>query len=269
MGNRLFRPVLVHMSIKYSLPSGFRPERVSLHGLNILVVGADSDLGNAISEKLASCGAGLILQASKRRNVNALYDRVVAMQTDPGSEEPLIAEIDLAKAETQQLNTLADGLGKTIEALDGLVYLPAASLSLSPVALTQDSHWQQAWGQGALAPLQLTRALLPLLGKARRPSVIYQSLAAGRKGRAYWSANGAASAALENIVQTLAAEYESIRFNTLDFAKTASALRHRAYPAEASSSLRRCDDPVLLATVLYLLSETADSGEQYALPDLN
>ena len=47
-------------------------------------------------------------------------------------------------------------------------------------------------------------------------------------------------------------------------------MRHKYYPAEAKSTLRSCDDTLLLKHYLYLLSDSSSliSGHRFCLPDL-
>lgn len=247
------------------VPDEFASATKLLDGRTVLVIGANSDLGHAISRHLALQGAALILQASKKRNVSDLYDEIADI---PGAKEPLIVEIDLDKAAEADLQILATGLAENLEALGSLVYLPAPSAPLSPFLHCTGDQLQSAFNEGVVRPARLLRALLPLLEQAPKPSVVLQTLAAGRNGRPYWSANGAGAAARENLVETLTTEHSGIRFNTIDFGKTASAQRHRAYPAEARSTLRECDDPASMAMVTYLVAGEASSAMRFVVPDM-
>ena len=105
-----------------------------------------------------------------------------------------------------------------------------------------------------------------MLKKSAAPSIVFQTWAAGRQAKAYWTANGSACAARENFAGTLAAEDDDLCVSTIDFGKVSSALRHRAYPAEARSTLRECDDRVLLDSIRFLLA--SDESQQLAVPDL-
>ena len=109
------------------LPSSFDPAAVSLANRNILIAGADTDLGHAIARDLATLGASLILQTSKQRGVASLYDE---LHGSSGSE-PLIAEINLAKAGQEHVDELAAGLEASLPQLDHLIYLDTPS---SPLA---------------------------------------------------------------------------------------------------------------------------------------
>jgi len=136
-------------------------------------------------------------------------------------------------------------------------------------SLCKPDVWQSFYQTAVLQPLSLTNALLPSLQKAERPSVIFSSLSAGQTGRAYWGPVGAAFSAGRNVCETFSEEHNEIRFNTLAPGRVATAVRHKYYPAEAKSTLRECNDTLLLNHYLYLLDPvTTLTGEHLRVPDL-
>lgn len=248
------------------IPSDFDRRKVSLNGKSILISDAATDIGHSLSLSLAEQGATLLLVARKGRNLNALYDLIL----DQGGAEPLIIEMDLTQALEDQYAILLSGLEKTFSALHGLVHLSLCGAPLAPISLTTTNTWQQCHDLALVKPMILTRTLLPLLQQAGSASVVFNTLAAGREGRAYWGALGAACAGIENMSQTLAQEVDNVRFNTLDIGKVGTDLRYKFYPAEANSTLRKVNDKLVHDYFLYLLTEESKNikGKQFRIPDL-
>lgn len=90
-----------------------------------------------------------------------------------------------------------------------------------------------------MAPVLLTRALLPLLEAAPDASIVFTSSGVGRVGRAYWGAYAVSKFATEGLSQTLAEELEhtGVRVNALNPGGTRTAMRAAAYPAEDPATL--------------------------------
>ena len=254
------------MSAFSDIPADFDRSQVSLKDQSILVSDAATDIGRSVSLSLAEHGATLLLIARKGKSINTLYDQII----NQGGAEPMIIEMDLARAQEDQYMALLQGLEKSFSALHGLVHLSLSGAPLAPVSLTTTKTWQHCLDLTLLRPMMMTRTLLPLLQKADSASVVFNTLAAGRHGTAYWGALGAACAGIENLCQALAEEISEVRFNTLDIGKVNTGLRHKFYPAEARSSLRNIDDKLVQDYFLYLLSNQSDdqTGRQFRVPDL-
>jgi len=83
-------------------------------------------------------------------------------------------------------------------------------------------------------PFLLTQALLPLLRKWDKPSVLFIASGAGRRGRAGWGSYGVSKFGVEGLAQTWAEELrpEGIRVNAVNLGGTRTRMRALAYPAE-------------------------------------
>ncbi len=254
------------MSSTQLLPSNFQPYRAFFEAKNILVSGAGSEIGYSMALGLAEWGATVLLLERKERIVAPLYDEIVKR----GYPEPMVVTLDLNKAEEQHLDQLVQGLANSFSSLDGLIHMESGAAPLAPVTLSKATTWHSVYRRSLINPMLLTRALLPLLEKPENASVVFCTLAAGRKGSAYWGPVGAMGSALENLNQTLADEYQSIRFNTLDIGKVNTAIRHKYFPAEAKSTLRPHDDPEIVNYFLYLISEHSIdiTGQMFTVPDI-
>lgn len=252
------------MTFPESLPADFAPGPGLLRGRNLLLTGAHTDLGNVVAGALASHGANLFLITRKERLLADLYDRLVG----EGLPEPLLIAMDLDAAEEAQFSQLAAQLGEEVTALHGIIHMNLSAAPLAPVSLSRPQTWATCLGKMLLQPMQLTRALLPLLEQGENPAVVFQTLPCGRDGKAYWAPLGAALAGLENLCQTLGEEHPGIRFNTLDIGPTATDLRRKFYPGEARSQLKPVDDPSVTNGFLYLACGVAEgqSGQAFQIP---
>ncbi len=251
------------MVIPEPLPADFIPEPSLLCGRNLLVTGAHTDLGHTITTALASHGASLILCTRKESMLAELYDTLMVKQYP----EPLLVVMNLQQANEAEFDKLANGLRDMVGTLHGAVLLDIPAVPLSPVTLSTLKTWETCLQRTLWQPLQLVRAILPLLQDTDSPSVVFHTLPCGHQGKAYWGALGCALAGLQNLCQTLSEEHPNIRFNTLDIGPVDSDLRRRLYPGENRSTLRSIDDPKVANSFLQLLSGLgrSSSGKAFQL----
>ena len=252
------------MASPQSLPADFTPGPGLLRGRNLLLTGAHTDVGHTIALGLASHGANLLLITRKERLLADLYDQLV----DAAMPEPLLIALDLDQAEEAHYDQLAAQLGGEVESLHGLITMDLPAAPLAPMSLTQQVTWETCLRKMLLQPMQLVRAMLPLLQRAENPAVVFQTLPCGRQGKPYWAPLGGALAGLENLNQTLAVEHADIQFNTLDIGPVDSDLRRRFYPGEARSQLKPVTDPSVISAFLYLCSGVGEgvSGQAFEIP---
>lgn len=239
----------------------FTSNHTTLQGQSIVVTAPATDLGHAVCLALAAKGAIIVMLERKQRLMLPLYDQICAQ----GGEEPLMIAMDTATAAPAHFEQLSQRLGQSCNAIDGLLHLDMLSAPLSPTALSDPNHWDASYQQALIQPMLLTKSMLPLLGNSSNASVVFATFPAGRSGRAYWGAVGAAYAALENFSESMACEHDNIRFNTIDPGKVNTAIRRQYYPAEARSALRAYDDPVLMENFVFLFAVASQqlSGNRY------
>ena len=83
---------------------------------------------------------------------------------------------------------------------------------------------------------------MPLLLKAKNPSVVFTSSGVGRKARAFWTSYSISKFAVEGLMQSLADEYEKeMRVNSYNPGPTRTQMRAQAFPAEDPNTLRKLD----------------------------
>lgn len=230
------------------------PANSPLKDKNILVTGAGSDLGRGISMAAAQSGATVLMLDRKQRSMIDTYDTICALNL----AEPMMVEFDILKAETSGFESLHAGLAENLDCIHGLAHCAQWGAPLTPIIHSDVKIWQTVLHQYLVAPMFLTRSLLPLLHSAPSSSVVFTVMDSGRKGRAYWGAVGAAFAAIENLSETLADESEHTNtvVNTVDCSRIRTAARKKFFPAEAASSLIDPEDPRVADAFVHLLSDS-------------
>ena len=214
----------------------YRPPPDLLVGRVVLVTGAGAGIGRAAALAYARHGAEVVLLGRTRSKLEAVFDSIAA-----GTEtRPVIVPADLARFDEDAGQRLAQAIADDYGRLDGILHNASLLGPRVPVAHYPAAAWAEVMQVNAIAPVVITRALLPLLDAAPDASIVFTSSGVGRVGRAYWGAYAVSKFATEGLSQTLADEYEDagrIRVNALNPGGTRTAMRAAAYPAEDPMSL--------------------------------
>ena len=226
-----------------------RPDK-PLSGRVILVTGASSGIGRALSIAAAASGAQVVLCGRSVRKLESVHDAIVAA----GSPRPSIAPLDFERAAAEQYAAVAEGLHTSFGRLDGLAHLAAQLGERAPIEHYDVPTWMRVMHVNLNAAFILTRTLLPLLRASADASVIFTGSGVSVRGRAYWGAYAAAKFGLEGLMQVLADETSTttnIRVNSVNPGKVRTPLRALAYPGEDPATVPAPED--VLAPFLYLL----------------
>lgn len=202
----------------------------------ILITGAGGGLGGTAALALAKQGAHIILLDKNIAKLEKIYDAILAAN----APEPIIYPFDLAGANENDYQELADRIGEKYGSLQGILHSAVEFTAFSPIATTQTRDWGHSLNVNLNAPFLLSRLLLPVLNKSAHASIVFTSDSAARNAPAYSSAYGVSKIALEGLANILAEELEAfnrIRVNTLLPGPVDSPLRKRAYPAEDKHKL--------------------------------
>ena len=232
----------------------YQPREDLLRGRVVLVTGAGAGIGRAAALAYAHHGADVVLLGRTRSKLEAVFDTISA---ETGTK-PVIVPVDLAGLDETAADNLAEAIREDYGRLDGVLHNASVLGPRVPVAHYPVDTWAEVMQVNTMAPVLLTRALLPLLEAAPDASIIFTSSGVGRIGRAYWGAYAVSKFATEGLSQTLADELENtgrVRVNALNPGGTRTAMRAAAYPAE---------DPMRLPTPeehmdLYLYLMGSDS----------
>jgi NAD(P)-dependent dehydrogenase (short-subunit alcohol dehydrogenase family) len=236
----------------------------AVRGRTILVTGATSGLGRALSLALARHGATVVLSGRSQAKLERVYDEIEKL----GAPQPAIAALDLATATAAGYDGLADVLGREFPALDGLVHAAALLGERTPLEQYDVPTWCRVMHVNLTAPLILTQVLLPLLRKSAAASVLFVSSGVARDPAPYWGAYAVSKAGLEAVRTLFAKELgsvSSVRVNSVSPGRLRTPMRAAAYPAEDPNTLPTPES--VCDAFLYLLSEDSRqiSGEYVTL----
>ena len=217
------------------LPQGWAPQPDSLAGRVILVTGAYGGLGAAVARAAARAGATVVITGRRKRQLEQLYDAMLAEQLP----EPVIHPLDMEAATPNDYQAMADGLARDFGRLDGIVHAAASFDGLTPIAMHKPDEWLRALHVNVSAPFALTQACMPLLTAAPDSAVVFVLDNPELVSKAHWGAYGVSKAALERLVEILHQETDttSLRAHALLPAPMRTALRRQAYFGEDTSKL--------------------------------
>ncbi len=209
---------------------------MSLKNNVILITGAGGGLGSTAALALAKNGAHIILLDKNIAKLEVVYDAILAAN----APEPIIYPFDVAGANENEYQELANTLTEEYGSLQGLLHSAVEFSSFTPVSQFGTKEWGHTINVNLNAAFMLTRMLLPVLEKSQHASIVFTSDSSARKAHAYSGAYGVSKIAMEGLAKILAEELEAankIRVNTLIPGAVDSPLRKRAYPAEDKAKL--------------------------------
>ncbi len=232
------------------LPADWMPAADTLRDRVVLVTGAYGGLGAAVSRAAARAGATVVMTGKRKRQLEQLYDAMLA----EGLSEPVIHPLDMETATPRDYENLAEGLERDFGRLDGIVHAAASFAGLSPIAMHKPDDWLRALHVNVSAPFALTQACMPLLNQAVDSAVVFVLDNPDLLARAHWGAYGVSKAALERFVAILHQENDAgpLRVNALLPAPMRTALRRQAYFGE--DIMQRPLPDATAAAAVYLLS---------------
>lgn len=228
----------------YEYPQDILRERV------VLITGASDGIGRALALEAARLGAQVILHGRSVQKLEQVYDEIEALESAP---RPSIVVMDLAVADSDAYQSLAENLADEISHLDGLVLNAGILGDRFSIEQYDPAQWQQVMHVNVTSAFVLTQVCLPLLHQSEDPSVIFTSSGVGRRGKAFWGAYAVSKFATEGLSQVLADEHRhsALRVNCINPGATRTDMRLAAYPAEDRDALKRPEE--ILAGYVYLL----------------
>jgi NAD(P)-dependent dehydrogenase (short-subunit alcohol dehydrogenase family) len=231
-------------------PRVHQPRADELKGRVIMVTGAGTGLGRAVSLALARAGAEVILLGRTVRRLEAVHAEIAQL----GAPEASIVPLDLEKALAKDYETVAEAIHQRYGRLDGLLHNAALLGTLTPIEQYEVPTFMRVMHVNLTAAFILTQQLLPLLRASQDASILFTSSGVGQRGRAYWGAYSISKFAVEGLTQVLAHEMSgtsNVRVNIIDPGKVRTSMRRQAYPSEAQDTLPTAES--LTAPYLALL----------------
>jgi len=228
----------------YSYPQNILHDRI------IMITGASDGIGRALALHTASLGAQVILHGRNVSKLEKVHDQIEAIDAAP---RPSIAVLDLASANSDAYQSLAEEIEKEFGRLDGLVLNASIVGDRFSIEQYDAATWQQVMHVNVTSAFALTQVCLPMLKESKDASVVFTSSGVGRTGRAFWGAYCASKFATEGLAQVLADEHRhsDLRANCINPGATRTNMRLGAFPAEDRDKLKGPED--ILPTYVYLL----------------
>ncbi len=226
----------------------------SLTNKIVLITGASRGIGRALALALAAQGATCILLARTVKDLESVYDQIVAN----GDPKPVLCPFNLCSATPEDYDDLRRNIAKQYGHLDGLIHNAGILGALTPLEYYNLQTWYQVLQLNLNSVFLLTQACLSLLKQAEHGSIIFTSSKHAVEPKANWGAYGVAAAGCNAFMHMLASECENItriRVNAVQLDKVKTALRAAAYPAEADSNLYLPED--IVEQYIYLLSDAS------------
>ncbi|MGB5326000.1 MAG: YciK family oxidoreductase [Pseudomonadales bacterium] len=232
--------------------SSYQPKPELLTNKTILVTGAGDGIGRAAAMAYAKHGATVILLGRTESKLGEVYDAI----EQAGLPQAAVAPFDLASTDEAAYRDLAAQLQEHFGSLHGLLHNAGELGQLKPLAQYAGADFRRLLDTNLLSNFLLTKSLMPMLEAAAYASVIFTSSSVGRKGRAYWGAYAVSKFGVEGLMQVWADELantSNIRMNSLNPGGTRTAMRRRAYPAEAAAACPAAEE--IMGAYLYLMGD--------------
>jgi NAD(P)-dependent dehydrogenase (short-subunit alcohol dehydrogenase family) len=204
-----------------------------LAGRFCLITGSSRGIGLGIARVFAGNGAIVTLHGRDKETLRK------SLASLPESPKHNYVAADLKTRGGSE--TLVERFARLHEKLDVLVHSAGILGPKTALASYPEKDWDEVIRVNLTVPFLLTQALLPLLRKGDRPSVIFISSGLGRVGRAEWGAYAVSKFGVEGLTQVWAHELqgENIRVNAVNPGGTRTQMRAAAYPEE---------DPMIIPT---------------------
>ncbi len=248
------------------LPADFVAALDCLRDRVIFVTGAGQGLGRVAALAYAKHGATVILHGRDRKKLDAVYDEIEAA----GGAEPAILTLDFLAATQAEYTGLAETIFAQFKRLDGIVHSAVHVAPLELMAAQTTETWQAYFSVNALAPIQITRACLPMLKRSPAANVIFVTEEHALTAKAYWGAFSATKNILTNVIATwrdelaTSANLQSPPYMHLLLpGAVATHSRGVTHPGELTSAIRQPES--LADNFLYLMTGHASTKTTNAL----
>lgn len=221
-------------------PRAHQPSADEFRGRVVLVTGAGSGIGRAVSLALARAGAEVILLGRTVPKLEGVHAEIARIAQESGTPEASIVPLDLERALAADYEAVAAAIEQRYGRLDGLLHNAAILGTLTPIEQYDVPTFMRVMHVNVTAAFVLTQHLMPSLRKSRDAAVLFTSSGVGARGRAYWGAYAVSKFAVEGLTQVLAQETENttpIRVNVIDPGRVRTTMRRQAYPSEAVETL--------------------------------
>lgn len=235
---------------------------MKLQGKRVLLTGATGGIGRALASALAARGASLVL--SGRSEVSLFSLQRILLQDGAPSVEIIAADLSAADGP----ESLAQRATQHGHALDLVIHCAGqahcgAFESLDAAAL------ESLWHTNVLAPMRLTRALLPSLRTQAGSRIVFVGSIFGSIAFPYYAAYSASKFALRGFAEALRRELDG---STVGITYVAPRYTRTAFNEGASSQLAGAlkqgqDSPELVAQLIVRAIERDAADAYFGWPE--
>ena len=193
-----------------------------------LVTGASGSIGQAVSKKLASEGAHVILVGRTIAALEQIDDEISSL-----GGTTTIVQLDLR--EVDKIDLLASSIKSRFEKLDILVGNAAVMGSLSPLVDYSYENWDNIISTNLSANWRLIRSFDPLLKNSDSGRVVFMTSTVVKfHNQSFWGPYAVSKSALETLVRIYAAESEhsSLKVNMIDPGPIDTETYRKAFPGK-------------------------------------
>src|SRR5262245_20720732 len=169
-----------------------------LRGRRILITGASSGIGKALSLQLADCGAKLVLAARSEDKLHALADSL-----PQGHAGCVVATADVTRDEDRR--RMLEVAASTFGGLDVLINNTGLA-SWDHFANSTEEILRQIMEVNFCATAELIRSAIPLLTQGVAPAIVNVASMCGRRAMPAWSEYSASKYALCGLTEALRGE---------------------------------------------------------------
>jgi len=223
----------------------------------ILVTGAGTGIGRAISLAYASHGATVVLLGKSLKELEYVYDEI----EEAGYPEPAIYPLNMEGANAKDYQDMANTFAEKLGGLDGIVLNAAWLAGYMPFKQCDIEVWSKTLSVNLHGNFLIVQTCLPLLEEAKDPSIIFS---AHDSVKAYNGAFGVAKAGAQAMMDILADEYDLdenfIRINSIDTGPLRTQMRKSNFPGENIELLAMPEG--IVGPYLYFMG--SDAGKQTA-----
>jgi len=232
---------------------------MELAGIGVILTGATGGIGSALAVELTAAGAD-VLAIGRRRD--ALTELGRACPT-PGRLHALVADI-----------TLADDRARIVAAAralprPALLVHAAACGRFGLFADGSDAEAGRLFATNVLAPMALTRSLLPLLSRQPEAAVVAVGSTFGSIGFPGFAEYSASKFALRGLFEALAREHadDTVRFQWLSPRATETAFNTTQVQAFNRATGTAVDPPAIVAHELLQAIRAGRLRKQLGWPE--
>jgi short-subunit dehydrogenase len=178
-----------------------------LRGQRVLITGASSGIGRALTEQAAWAGARVVAAA---RSAETLEELAASLNAQGGALVAVAADITSEPDRRRLMETAVARLG----GLDVLVNNAGVAAS-GHFADCSEEILRQVMEVNFFAPAELIRRAIPVLSRGDRPAVVNVASMCGRRGMPAWPEYSASKFALCGLTEALRAELTRYNIDVL------------------------------------------------------